>query len=65
MANYNENIIGVKTMTFYKANYDTKETKNGIIVALTSKRKKYIKKRLLAFGIEATKIYNIQKQFED
>ena len=52
-------------MTFYKANYDTKRTKNGEIFALTSKSKKYIKKRLLSFGVEATKIYNIQKQFED
>jgi hypothetical protein len=47
-------------MKFYKANFDTLDgVKGGTITALTSKNKTYIKKRLLAFGVNAIKIYNI------
>lgn len=49
--------------TFYKANFDDKDIIGGEIVALTSKDKRYIKKRLLAFGVKATKIYNVVEQF--
>lgn len=48
--------------TFYKANFDSANGINGgIITALTSNKKTYIKNRLLVFGVKATKIYNIKK----
>lgn len=50
-------------MTFYKANFDDKDIIGGEIVALTSNKKSYIKKRLLSFRIKATKIYNVVEQF--
>lgn len=51
-------------MIFYKANYDTLDgVKCGTIKALRNKNKKYIKQRLLSFGIDASRIYNIAKEF--